>query len=103
MKIEISGATLEVYNPSGTVEVSSRYAPRLDSLKGKTIAELSNFRWEAARTFPVIRELLQKRFPDLKIIPFNENPSIYYGTEPEKAAEILKKKGCDGVIVGNAA
>ncbi len=69
MKGEISGASLEVYDPTGTIEMTELYAPRLADLSGKTICELSDLTWEDHRTFPLIRELLQKRFPDVKIIP----------------------------------
>jgi len=102
MKGEISGVSLEVYDPSGTVEITQLYAPRLTDLSGKTICELSDLAWEDRRTFPLIRELLQKRFPDLKIIPYTEFPGIY-GVEADVLAEAIGEKGCDGAIVGNAA
>ncbi|MFC1934362.1 hypothetical protein ACFLWC_04035 [Chloroflexota bacterium] len=94
--------SIEVYNPTGTMEITQLYAPRLADLSGKTICELSNFMWEDRRIFPLIRELLQKRFPDVKIIPFTEFPNIY-GAEPDVLSEALREKGCDGAIVGNAA
>ncbi len=94
--------SIEVYNPTGTIEITQLYAPRLADLSGKTICELSNSTWEDQRTFPLIRELLQKRFPDLKIIPYTEFPGIY-GVEAEVLTKALKEKGCDGAIVGNAA
>ena len=102
MKGEISGVSLEVYNPAGTIEITELYAPRLAELSGKTICELSDLTWEDRRTFPRIRELLQKRFPDIKIVPYTEFPGIY-GVEADVLAKVLKEKGCDGAIVGNAA
>ncbi len=53
-------------------QVTPLHAPRLADLNGKTICELSNDNWEWQRTFPVIRELLQRQFPTAKIIPYTE-------------------------------
>ncbi len=94
--------SIEVYDPTGTIEITHLYAPRLADLSGKTICELSNSTWEDQRTFPLIRELLKKRFPDVNIIPYTEFPGIY-GVEADVLSKILIEKGCDGAIVGNAA
>ncbi len=94
---------LEVYNPGGATEIANSHSPRLDTLSGKTIAELSNAEWEYTRTFALIRDLLQKRFPDIKIIPYTEFPIGMAEIDTEGIAEIVKAKGCDGVILGNAA
>ncbi len=102
MKGEMSGVFLEVYDPTGTIEVTHFHAPRLADLSGKTICELSNFKWEHDRIFPVIRELLQRRFPDVRIVPYTEFPSMY-GIEADVLSKLLREKGCDGAIVGNAA
>ena len=99
---EISGVSLEVYDPSGAIETTEVYAPRLASLNGKTICLLSNFRWESDRTFSVIQELLQRRFPDVNVIPYTEFPRIY-GVEADVLSKWLREKGCDGAVVGNAA
>lgn len=102
MKGEISRASLEVYDPTGTIEMTEFYAPRLADLNGKTICELSNLAWEDHRIFPLIRELLQKRFPDVKIIPYTEFPNIY-GVESDVLSKEIRERGCDGAIVGTAA
>ncbi len=52
MKGEISEVSLEVYDPTGAVEITELYAPRLNDLNGKTICELSDRVWEDYRTFP---------------------------------------------------
>lgn len=95
-------ATLEVYDPTGAIEVNQLYAPRLADLSGKTICELSNGSWEHDRTFPLIRNLLQKRFPDAKIIPYTEFPTGSFSIDVESICNILKEKGCQAVITGNA-
>lgn len=102
MKGEELSVSLEVYDPTGTVDVTETHAPRLKTLSGKTICELSDRVWEDYRTFPNIRKLLLRRFPDAKIIPYTEFPGIY-GVTDEALAEAVKKNGCDGAIVGNAA
>ncbi|MFH1381993.1 MAG: hypothetical protein ABIH70_03780 [Chloroflexota bacterium] len=94
--------SLEVFNPTGMLEMVQEHAPRLDNLNGKTICELSHFGWESMRTFPYIRKLLKQRFPGVKIIPCTEFPNIY-GVDPAVLSRLLKEKGCDGAIVGNAA
>jgi len=96
--------TLEVYDPCGAFEVSLLNAPRLDTLEGKTICELSNRSWEADRTFALIRELLQKQFPTAKFVTYDQFPT---GTgaltsEDTKLGELVKAAGCDAVITGNA-
>ena len=91
---------MEVYNPAGCIETGNLHAPRLDSLSSKTICELPYGQWEDHRTFPVFRELLQKRFPDAKIIPCTEFPS-FVGKEMDVIAGLVKEKGCDCVIIGN--
>ena len=102
MKERLSTVSLDVYEPTGTVQMAELHAPRLHNLNGKTICELSDLRWEDYRTFPRIRELLQKRFPDAMLIPYTEFPSIY-GVKPEVLSKAIKEKGCDCAIVGNAA
>jgi hypothetical protein len=94
---------LEVFNPAGAFEIAQLHATRLDNLDGKTICEVWNDAWEGERTFPLIRELLQKQFPTAKIIPYSEV------VEGEKAIQNLKyvaqqvqEKGCEAAIVGNA-
>ena len=101
MKGEESAVSLEVYDPTGTIEITELYATRLADLNGKTICELSDYEWEDYRTFPLIRELLQKRFPDLKIIPYTEFPCTY-GIKADVLSEVVREKKCDGAIVGNA-
>ena len=95
--------SLEVYHPGGVVETVNFHARRLDTLKGKTIGELSDGAYEADRTFTLIRSLLQERFPGLKIIPYTEFPVGMAEIDAEGIEAKVREKGCDAVIVGNAA
>jgi hypothetical protein len=98
----------EVVSPVGKSFAQSKStAPRLETLAGKTICEISNgdvFRcpW----SFPIIREVLQKRYPDAKFVPHTNFPIIDpESLDPEIKEETLptlraayKEKGCDAVI-----
>jgi hypothetical protein len=96
--------TLEMIDPSGSAEVIYLHAPRLPDLEGKVICELSARKWEAPRTFPELRSLLQKRYPTARILPFTEFPQgdMVGGIDDDKTAEVVARKGCQAVILGNA-
>ena len=96
-------AILKVYDPTGAMEITEVHAPRLDTLEGKTIAELSNDTWQAHRVLPEIRRLLQERFPTARFIPYTEFPMGNEGIDTEKAAEIVARTGAHAVIIGNAS
>jgi hypothetical protein len=93
---------MEVYDPTGMVQTTEDYAPRLPDLNGKTICELSDYIWESKRIFPAIRERLKERFPGAKIIPYTEFPTTMR-FEPESLLKMIREKGCDAAIIGNAA
>jgi hypothetical protein len=85
-------------------------AKRLDSLNGKVIGELWNGDFKGDVTYPIIRNLLQKRFPSLRIIPYTEFPHTHVSDNATKQREradhfaaLAKEKGCDAVISGNGA
>lgn len=93
----------QVLNPCGAVGSSQGvYATRLPNLAGKTIGMLSNKLGEADRILPFIRELLQKQFPTANIIPHTEFPQGGDRIDSTEIVQIVKSKGCQAVIVGNA-
>ncbi len=94
---------LEVLDPTGAVEITETHAPRLDTLAGKTIAELSNDSWQAHRVLPEVRRLLQERFPTARFIPYTEFPKGNEGIDTEEAAQLVARSGAQAVIVGNAS
>ena len=99
-----NSVALRVYNPTGAAETTLLHAPRLDTLAGKTICELSNSGWQYDRIFPVVRELLQKQFPTAKIIPYNEVVPLKDDLDNlEHVSKTVKEKGCQAVIAGMAA
>jgi hypothetical protein len=99
----------EVVSPLGEREIKwIDMAPRLDTLEGKTVCELWNESFKSNITFPVIRELLQKKYPGVKIVPYSEMPPHHMLENPgvtnpasEALVAALKEKGCDAVISGN--
>jgi hypothetical protein len=101
---EAGPVTLEVHDPTGAFEVTQLFSPRLDTLEGKTICELYNGSWEGERTFPLIRELLQKMYPTVKFVTYDQLPmgTAAMTSEATKLGEVLKEAGCDAVITGNA-
>jgi hypothetical protein len=96
---------LEVFVPTGSAPDSNKYpyAPRLASLNGKTIGEISNRLWAADRIFPVIRDLLCQRFPGIRFLPYTDFPS---GSDKimddENLGELVLANGCDAVIGASA-
>jgi hypothetical protein len=94
--------TLEVFDPTGAIEVTVTHAPRLDTLEGKTICEVGDGLWEDDRTFPLIRELLQNAYPTATIIPYTRFPSGTENIDTDALQEAILAAGCDGAILGNA-
>ena len=94
---------LEFHDPSGALEVTQPFAPRLASLEGKRIGFVSNEQWQAFRMLPMLKEMLEQDFPGITVLPIDAYPqgNALIGTE-ETAAQV-KKSGVDAVIVGNAA
>jgi hypothetical protein len=65
---------MEVYDPSGSTEITQLHAPRLDSLDGKKIGLLSNDAWQAHRTLPLVGQMIKAEFPTAEIVPYEEFP-----------------------------
>ena len=99
----------EVLSPLGEPGVKAKSsAPRLSDLNGKTLCEVSDGLFEHDVSFPIIRELLQKQYPSIKIIPYTELPKqpveggpAHMFERAEAAVALAKQKGCDAAIVGN--
>ena len=95
--------TLEFHDPSGALEVSVPFAKRLDTLEGKKIGIVTNDQWQAYRMMPALKEMLEKGFPNVEVLPVDAYPqgNLLIGTEETAAA--VRKSGVDAVIVGNAS
>ncbi|MBI2910288.1 MAG: hypothetical protein HYX92_21810 [Chloroflexi bacterium] len=98
-----------VLSPLGLPTVKApEVAPRLSDLKGKTVCEIWNGLFRGQVSFPIIRELLQKRYPNLKVVPYTEFPmqgvvgqTAGLQERVEAAIALAIQKGCDAVISGN--
>ena len=102
---------LRVLNPVGKpVDVKEGVSfSFLDTLNGKTVCEMWNGNFEGPTSFRIIREMLQKRYPGVKVIPHTELPiSTVQSLSAQNKKQTLEtlrakmiEKGCDAVITGN--
>ncbi|MBI2906702.1 MAG: hypothetical protein HYX92_03480 [Chloroflexi bacterium] len=99
----------EVLSPLGEPTVQALgVAPRLSDLSGKTICEIWNGSFRGDVTFPMIRQLLLKRYPAAKVVPYTEFPTTDVQgittqllKRVEDTVALAIQKGCDAVITGN--
>ena len=94
---------LEFHDPSGVLEVTQPFAPRLASLEGKRIGFVSNEQWQAYRMLPLLKEFLEKEVPGVTVLPIDTFPQGNALIGEEETARAVKQSGVDAVIVGNAA
>jgi hypothetical protein len=94
---------LEFYDPSGKLEITQRHARRLDTLSGKRIGILSNEQWQAHRTLPMLKAIMESDFPDAEVLPVDAFPQGEHAVGADSTIAQVKKSGVDGVIIGNAA
>jgi hypothetical protein len=106
---EVEILMYEVLSPCGEPTTDMVYvAPRLSDLRGKTVCEVANEGFKSEVVLPIIRELLQKHYPDIKVIPYTEFPiQKLIGSTATGAQELADttvamaiEKGCDAVITG---
>ena len=103
--------TLHVVSPGGLPAVKqSGAAPRLETLRGKTVCEFWNGVFKGDVTFPIIRALLKEKYPGIEIVPFTAFPHAPGSDNPARQRELAhelaalaRDKGCDAVISGNGA
>lgn len=94
---------IEFHDPSGALEVTQEFAPRLDTLEGKRIGFVTNEQWQAFRMLPMLRELLQADYPTAELLPIDAYPQGNVLIPTEETAARVRQSGVDAVIVGNAA
>lgn len=98
-----STITLEVYDPSGSIEVTQTFTPRLDTLEGKTIGFVADEAWEDDRTFAMIKDYLEKTYHCTVYWYDNWPKGIADITKVNNGiAEKMKAVGVDAAIIGNA-
>lgn len=94
---------LEFHDPSGAIEISQRFAPRLDTIAGKRIGIVTNEQWQAYRTLPLLKQMFEADFPGVEVLPVDAYPQGNAEIGTEEVARLVKESGVDAVIIGNAA
>jgi len=78
-------------------------ARRLETLNGKTIAQLWDYVFRGDEVFALLEEGLKKRYPDVRFVSFKEFGSTHGSDEREVLAALPRKfkaMGVDAVISG---
>jgi hypothetical protein len=94
---------LEFYDPSGRLDVTHKHASRLPSLEGKRIGILSGDQWQAHRTLPMLKAMMEADFPGIDVLPIDTFPRGEHAVGTDATIAQVKDSGVDGVIIGNAA
>jgi hypothetical protein len=94
---------VEFYDPSGRLDITHKHAPRLASLSGRRIGILSNEQWQAHRTLPMLKALMEADFPATEVLPVDTFPQGEHAVGADSTIQLVKDSGVDGVIIGNAA
>jgi hypothetical protein len=96
----------EAYWPRGTRQQKMRaLAPRLDTLEGKTIAQLWDQLFKGDEVFDLLEEGLKKKYPGVKFVSWREFGSTHSGDEKEALAALparFRELGVDAVLSGMA-
>jgi hypothetical protein len=92
----------EVVWPSGERKQTMRpLAKRLDTLNGKTIAQLWDFLFAGDEVFAVLEESLRAQYPGVKFVSWREFGSTHAVNEKELLASLpqrFKELGVDAAI-----
>jgi hypothetical protein len=85
--------------PSAKQETSAK---RVKDLNGMTICQVTNGHYKADVVLPAVGELIKKRFPGAKVIPWTEFPIIDTLSDIDERLKqfsaLLREKGADAVI-----
>lgn len=78
-------------------------APRLDTLNGKTVAQLWDYLFRGDTVFQLIEEALTARFPSVRFVHWSEFGNTHGSNEREVLAQLprrFKELGVDAAISG---
>jgi len=97
-------ASISLVNPEAGYNVAYLFAPRLDTLAGKTVAfhACAPTKWQPHRIFPYVADKLIAKYPTMKVIPLTEF-TVGAGIDNPAGAKAAKDKGAHAVINGFAA
>jgi hypothetical protein len=103
---ETTDGYYEAYWPRSPRQQRMRpLAARLDTLEGKTVAQLWDQLFKGDVIFELLEEGLRQRFPDIRFVSWRDFGSTHGGEEREVLAALpqrLKELGVDAVISGMA-
>lgn len=106
MTRELSDGYFEAYWPRSPRQAKpTALAPRLETLNGKTVAQLWDFLFAGDQIFTLLEEGLRKRYPEVKFISWREFGNTHGSDEREILRNLpakLKSLGVDAVISGMA-
>ncbi len=94
---------LEFHDPSGMIGVTQPHAPRLASLTGARIGFITNDQWQAYRTLPLLKMVLERDFPGIEVLPLDAFPQGNALIGQAETARLVRQSRVDAVIIGNAA
>jgi hypothetical protein len=86
-------------------QLTRELAPRLDTLEGKTVAQLWDELFKGDVVFDVLEEGLKKRYPGIKFVSWRTFGSTHGGNEKEALAALpqkLRDLRVDAVMSGMA-
>lgn len=92
-----------VWPSSRRVHNGHSLAKRLDSLEGKTVAQLWDWVFKGDKMFDIWERELAKLYPTIKFVSWREFGEIHGANEHKVLEELpqkLKDHGVDAVIVG---
>ena len=96
----------EAYWPRSPRQQRTRaLAKRLDTLEGKTVAQLWDELFKGDVVFELLEEGLKKRYPGIKFVSWKVFGSTHGGNEKEALAALpqkLREHGVDAVMSGMA-
>ena|SRR3990170_8094812 len=85
------------------VAVTTRLAQRLDTLAGRTVAELWDWLFRGDEIFRALEQELARRCPGIRFVRYDEFGSTHGGREAAVLAalpEKLAQHGCHAVLSG---
>ena len=94
---------LEVFDPTGAIEIEQLHAARFASLDGKKIGLVSNDEWQAHRPLPMVEDLLQTKCTDIEGLSPENFPVGNNSIDTEELVSVVQDLEVDAVIIGNAA
>jgi hypothetical protein len=96
-------ATLEVFDPTGSIDVQQPHAPRLAGLAGKRIGFLTNEQWQAYFALPLLKSAIEQDFPDAEVLAIDALPKGNEKIGSSDTARVVRELGIDAVIICKAA